>query len=285
MTTFGCVVLTMCNRPEDLGRGVASLLAQRDVDVDVVVVGNGCTPAGVPDGVPTVALPENIGATAGRNAGVEHVSGELLLFLDDDAKFPDDDSLAHLARVFSDPSIAVVQPRVVDPHGEPAARRHVPRLVVGDVRRSSDVTTFWEGAVVIRRSAFTEVGGFSDTFWYAHEGADLAWRLMDAGYRVRYEGGVVANHPAPATPPHSYYHYLASRNRVWLARRYLPWPLAILHVGVWFAISTLRLRKMATAAGTFRGYRDGVRLPAGPRKPLRWRTIWRMTRMGRPPII
>ena len=34
------------------------------------------------------ALPENIGIPAGRNAGVPHVDGDLLLFLDDDAACP-----------------------------------------------------------------------------------------------------------------------------------------------------------------------------------------------------
>jgi len=42
---FGVVVLTMGNRPDDLNHGLASLLRQREVDLDVVVVGNGWQPA------------------------------------------------------------------------------------------------------------------------------------------------------------------------------------------------------------------------------------------------
>jgi hypothetical protein len=34
-----------------------------------------------------------------------------------------------------------------------------------------------------------------------------------------------------------------------------------------------------------RGYREGLREPCGPRRPLRWRTLWRMTLAGRPPVI
>lgn len=51
MTTVGCVVLTQGKRKEDLLRAVDSILAQRDVKVDVVVVGNGGTPTQLPDGV------------------------------------------------------------------------------------------------------------------------------------------------------------------------------------------------------------------------------------------
>ena len=43
---FGVTVLTMGNRPDDLNRGLASLLNQRDVDLDIVVVGNGWQPVG-----------------------------------------------------------------------------------------------------------------------------------------------------------------------------------------------------------------------------------------------
>ena len=48
---FGVTVLTMGNRPDDLNRGLASLLNQRDVDLDIVVVGNGWQPVGLPQGV------------------------------------------------------------------------------------------------------------------------------------------------------------------------------------------------------------------------------------------
>ncbi|MFC9221338.1 hypothetical protein ACFT8W_11220 [Streptomyces hygroscopicus] len=41
----GAVVLTMNDRPEEFPRAMASLLAQQGVDLDVVVVGNGCRPA------------------------------------------------------------------------------------------------------------------------------------------------------------------------------------------------------------------------------------------------
>lgn len=275
----------MGNRPDDLRAGVESLLSQRGVEVDVVVVMNGCPAVSAPAGARAVIRPENIGATAGRNAGVQHATGELLLFLDDDARLPDPTALARIGSIFADPSIAVVQPRVVDPQGRPSARRHVPRLRVGDPRQSSDVTTFWEGAVAIRRSAFEQVGGFSESLWYGHEGADFAWRVMDAGFRVRYAGDVVANHPALAAPPHSHYHYLTSRNRVWLARRYLSWPLAVIHIAVWLLISALRWRDAAAARATLKGYADGLRLSPGFRRPLRWATVWRMTRLGRPPIV
>jgi hypothetical protein len=66
---YGCVVLTQGHRPHELRLALESLLSQRGVGVDIVVVGNGWAPTGLPEGVRGLALPENVGATAGRNAG------------------------------------------------------------------------------------------------------------------------------------------------------------------------------------------------------------------------
>lgn len=283
---FGCVALTQGTRPTELRRGLESLLAQRDVDVDVVVVGNGWQPVDLPDGVRSVALPENVGIPAGRNAGVPLVEGELLFFLDDDASLPDETTLASLADMFeTEADLGVVQLRVVDPTGVANPRRHVPRLVVGDAARSSDVTSFWEGACGIRRGALDVAGGWPGEFFYAHEGIDLAWRMMDAGYRVRYAGDLVVHHPVVAPTRHGFYHYMSARNRVWIARRNLPWPLAAVYVTTWLLLTLARLRDRAALRDVARGYRDGFRLPSGARKPISWRTIGRMTRIGRPPVL
>ncbi|MCQ7029857.1 hypothetical protein MRO55_25460, partial [Escherichia coli] len=68
--TFGCVLLTMGRRPEDLRLALDSRLAQRGVELDIVVVGNEWEPTGLPDGVRGVGSPVNLGIPAGRNLGV-----------------------------------------------------------------------------------------------------------------------------------------------------------------------------------------------------------------------
>jgi GT2 family glycosyltransferase len=284
--TFGCVLLTMGRRPEDLRRALDSLLAQRGVETDIVVVGNEWEPTGLPDGVRGVGSPVNLGIPAGRNLGVPHTRGELLFFLDDDASLASPDALAAVARRFeADPSLGLLQLRVAPRDGGASARDWVPRLRVGDRSRSSDITAVWEGAVAMRRAVFDAVGGWPADFRSVHEGIDLGWRVMDAGHRVAYAGDISVLHPSPTGTPHGYSFYYGARNRVWLARRHLPLPLAVLYVGG-FVLRTLpRLRSRQNALEALRGYRDGLRGRSGERKPLKGRTLWRMTRAGRPPIM
>jgi len=132
---------------------------------------------------------------------------------------------------------------------------------------------------------FDLVGGWPDEFRFVHEGVDLAWRILDAGFRVHYAGDIGALHPPPAAVAagerHAYSSYYGARNRVWLARRHLPLPLGAAFVAT-FAARTL---PRVNARSALRGYRDGMRGPYPERRKLRARTLWRMTRVGRPPVI
>jgi GT2 family glycosyltransferase len=284
--SFGCVVLTTGTRPELLALAVESLLAQRGIELDIVVVFNGGPRTGLPKGVKSVALTTDVGIPAARNAGVARVGGELLFFLDDDASLVSNDALARVAEQFAvDPALGSVQ-LGVDPRGGGAySRDWVPRLRVGDRKRPGDVATIWEGAVAVRRHVFTEVGGWPSEFRFVHEGIDLAWRIIDAGYRVHYAGDVGALHPPPApvaaSDRHAYSAYYSARNRVWLARRHLPLPLGALFVGT-FAARTL---PRSDTRAALRGFRDGARGSYPRTRKLKARTLWQMTKVGRPPIV
>jgi len=287
--SVGAIVLTQGRRPNELAAAVGSLLAQRDVELDVVVVGNGWVPEGLPDGVKTVHNPQDLGIPGGRNAGVPAVSGDLLFFLDDDARLPAPDVLARVeARFAAEPDVGLLQLRVAPSTPGVPPRDWVPRLRVGDPARTSDVTAVWEGAVAMPRRVFDRVGGWPRDFpFIIHEGIDLGWRVMDAGLRVRYAGDVVVLHPPPPLHPtrHGYSNYYSARNRVWIARRHLPWPLAPVFVATFLLRTLPRMRTRRELRDALRGYADGIRLPGPPREPLRAATLWRMVRLGRPPII
>jgi GT2 family glycosyltransferase len=284
--SYGVVILTMGQRPQELKAAVTSVLAQRGVDVDVVVVGNGWRPEGLPPEVRAVSLQDNVGIPAGRNAGAALVSGELLFFLDDDAQLPADDTLARIAEFFArDPRLGLLQPRVADPDGAPPPRRWTPRLRVGDPCRSSYATVVWEGAVALRSAVFEAAGGWADEFFYAHEGIDLTWRVWDTGSVAWYAGDVVVHHPANDPARNDLYYRYNARNRVYVARRNLPVPLVPVYLAAWTAITVARLRPRSALRTWFAGLAEGVVKPCGPRRPMAWRTVIRMSRAGRPPVV
>lgn len=150
--------------------------------------------------------------------------------------------LVHLA----DPEVAAVAPRVVtrpDAHlPEPLSgyeQDHSPLDLGPDeaiVRPGSTVPYVPTAALVVRRDALAEIGGFDETLRHG-EDVDLVWRLGAAGRTVRYEPSVVASHPA------------RSSVGAWLAQRVgygsSAAPLAVRHGA---AVAPLRLSGWSAAA-------------------------------------
>jgi GT2 family glycosyltransferase len=281
------VILTMGNRPVEVARAIDSTEPLRAGGAELIIVGNGADPPPVPAGVTTMRLAENAGVAGGRNAAVAACTGDVVLFLDDDGWYPEPRALGdHVAERFAaDPALAVLSFQVRDPDSGASARWYVPRLRAGDPGRTSEVTTFAGGACAIRRSAYDEAGGLPDQFFFGHEETDMSWRLIGLGYRIEYDADAVMCHPAVSNSRHAIWYKTEARNRVWLARRNLPWPLAVWYLADWTALTVIRERSATALRAWFGGFADGWRQPAGRRQPMSWRTIWRLTRVGRPPII
>jgi GT2 family glycosyltransferase len=240
-----------------------------------------------PRGVRRISLAENVGVPAGRNVGLAASTGEVVIFLDDDGWLPDRGTAERLRAAFAArPELGIVSFRIVDPKTGLTARRHIPRVRVGDPERSSSVTSFLGGACAIRRSVFDRCGELPAAFFYSHEETDFSWRALDAGFEIRYDAGAIMYHPAsnPSARHVSFFENNA-RNRVWLARRRLPVPIVPAYLITWIGITVLRHHDPRVMRAWFRGFVDGWRTDPGPRHPIRWRTVWKMTRLGRPPVI
>jgi GT2 family glycosyltransferase len=284
---LSCVIITMGTRPAELERAVASTQAMRERGMQLVLVGNGVDLPPVSSDVTVVRLPENLGVAGGRNAGVEASTGDVVMFLDDDGWFTDPGLAGHVAERFAaDPSLAVLAFHIVDPTGGTGVRHHVPRLRAGDPGRSSPVTTFVGAGFAARRSAYLEAGGLPACFFFAHEETDLAWQLIERGYTIEYDAGARMCHPPVSNARHDIWYRYDGRNRVLLARRNLPWPLALVYLADWTALTVIREGRKPGALKTWlRGFAEGWRADPGQRRPISMRTVWRMTRAGRPPVI
>ena len=149
----------------------------------------------------------NGGPGAARNEALPSVSTELVAFVDCDCEVTEG-WLSGLVWLFADPELAAVAPRIRPrPVGRTDARSVLERYSghrspldmgpdrseVGPGRAVRYVPT---AALVVRVSA---LGGGFDERLRVGEDVDLVWRLLDDGWRVRYEPGVTVTHDEPTT--------------------------------------------------------------------------------------
>ena len=129
------------------------------------------------------------GPAAARNDGVRGVETELVAFLDSDTA-PPAGWIEALAGHFEDPTVAAVAPRV-----RARNTRRSP-LDMGkhpaEVGPGKHVSYVPAAALLMRRAALPD-DPFDPALRYG-EDVDLIWRLIDAGWRVRYDPSVIVEH-------------------------------------------------------------------------------------------
>lgn len=289
---LGVVIVTMGNRPRDVDALLAAVAKQDVQPTRLVIVGNG-TPLpdfpAYPGEVTAIELDENLGCPGGRNIGLRRLREfgdvDVAMELDDDGLLVDADVFRTVQRLFAgDPRLGIVGFRIADEHGE-TQRRHVPRLRAKDPMRRGLVTAFLGGGHAFSMPMLAETGDWPQEFFFTHEETDLAWRALDAGWKILYEPELLLQHPKTSPARHAVYYRMTARNRVWLARRRLPLPLIPVYLGIWTLLTLARTRSLGGLRAWAGGFVEGMRGSCGRRQPMRWRTVWHMTRLGRPPVI
>jgi mycofactocin system glycosyltransferase len=200
------VVVPVRDRPAALARLLAALRADPGTaHLPVVVVDDGSrVPVPAADGVQVLRHEASLGPAAARNSGLRAVATPFVAFLDSDC-VPRPGWLDRLAPHLADPRLAVVAPRIVALPGAGkgwfaryeaavSALDMGPRAAV--VRPGSAVSYVPSAALLARRAA---VGPGFDAGMRVAEDVDLVWRLVAAGWRVRYEPAAEVAHEHPAT--------------------------------------------------------------------------------------
>ncbi len=146
-------------------------------------------------GAQVVHRDRNGGPGPARNSALRMISTELVAFLDSDC-IPPPGWITELAGHFADPLVAAVAPRIVA--AGPGAGSSP--LDLGDrparVAPMTRVSYLPTAALLLRRAALG--AGFDEALRYG-EDVDLIWRLIEAGWRVRYDPAVRVPHAEPRT--------------------------------------------------------------------------------------
>ena len=189
------VVIPVRDNVSGLRRLVASLRGVR-----VVVVDDGsAVPVGpsqfqdAPCAVTVLRHEVSKGPGAARNTGVANCDSDFVAFLDSDV-VPRKGWLEALLGHFCDPAVALAAPRIVAlvDRDDLVSRYETVRSALDLGDREAPVVPYGSvpyvpsAAIVCRRSAVLEIGGFDESL-AAGEDVDLCWRLVEAGFRLRYE--------------------------------------------------------------------------------------------------
>ncbi|RII14831.1 hypothetical protein DSC45_20970 [Streptomyces sp. YIM 130001] len=289
MPRIGVVIVTMGTRPRELEALLASVAKQDFPAARVVLVGNATPLTEVTTDATKVPLEENRGCPGGRNVGLSMLRDagdiDVAFELDDDGLLIADDVFRRVQQLFAaDSKLGVIGFRVADEHGH-TERRWIPRLRADDPMRRGLVTAFLGGGHAFSMPMLRQTGLWPAEFFFGHEESDLAWRALNAGWKILYEPEIVLQHPRTSPARHAVHYRYTARNRVWLARRRLPAPLIPAYLAVWILLTMVRMRSLTGLKAWWGGFIDGMRSPCGSREPMKWRTVRLMTRLGRPPIL
>jgi GT2 family glycosyltransferase len=126
---------------------------------------------------------ENEGLSAARNTGLAAASGEIVAYIDDDAR-PDPDWLAYLAAGFAATSHAAIGGPNVPPPGDgpvPSCVANAPGGPVHVLISDTEAEHLPGCNMAFRRDALVAAGGFDPTFRAAGDDVDLCWRLREQG--------------------------------------------------------------------------------------------------------
>jgi O-antigen biosynthesis protein len=133
----------------------------------------------------------NHGLSHARNTGMEAASGEIIVYLDDDAH-PDSHWLTYLAAFFQNPANgkfgAAGGPNIPPAEDGPIARcvAHAPggpSHVMLTHRKAEHIPGC---NMAFRKAALKAIGGFDPQFRVAGDDVDVCWRLQEAGWNLGF---------------------------------------------------------------------------------------------------
>ena len=280
-------------------------LREQGLPLELMVVDNGSDDGTVAylerEGVPHLALPENVGFARAMNLGAARVQAETVLALNADTVVEPGAVRALLEALEADASLGGVQPRILQT--EEGADLDSARLYSAGQALTRDGRAFELGAgevqsrehlagrevfgvcgaaCLLRRELFERLGGYDERYFSFYEDVDLNMRARAAGWRFAYAPEAIVWHlgnaswMAEAPRPSAWNARLVARNRLATQAKFVPLRALprILAVEAGALVRAARQRRLRA---TLRGKLEGLRL-----LPAMLRERRRLAREGDP---
>ena len=241
MNKIAIIIITY-NRPADmlaLAMNIEELRSKKELLEEVIIVNNNSTESY--DAVKSfiqehpstpfkfIESKENLGVSRGRNFAIEQSKAPILVLIDDDAEFQDFDVLERInTSVNENPNAGILAMKILYfqnsqfqlnafPHKSFEKRNHL---------QSFDTYYFAGCGNIIVKEAFDKAGPFPTDFFYGMEEYDLSYRVLDAGYTIKYIADIVLLHKESPEGRQTKSDKLRGMwvNKTKVAWRYLPMP-------------------------------------------------------------
>jgi GT2 family glycosyltransferase len=296
-------VVVNFRRPDILGdclRSLQQALAVTGGETELVVVDNASGDESLeliarvaPEAI-VLEMPSNLGFPTAVSHGIRVSSGEWVLLINNDVIVEPDAvrdlldavrSAPHLGSAAAQMRFAGGQAGIINSAGIGVDRLGIAydRLLGEPVAASETepVEVFGAccGAALLRRAMLDQIGGFDESFFFALDDADIAWRAQMHGWRSVYVPSAVVHHHHGATIGHGsslkYFHVGLNRVRMLAKnadgrqlRRYGPAMLG--YDLAYIAFTAVTDRTLAPLRGRLQGLREwrSYRRAGAARRPV-----------------
>ena len=281
------VVIPNWNGIDDLKVCITSLRAQKDVDLEIMVVDNGSSDGSVEwlreEKLPHIALASNLGFAAAVNIGFFATSSPAVATINSDT-IVEKGALAGMHEVLmSDEKVGGVQPRILSlvrgetksPEDPEVPIYSLGQALTSDGRAREDGIGQPQGArgyqareifgvcgaaCLFRRELIRELGGYDESYFAFYEDVDLNVRARIVGWNFRLVPSAVIWHVGNAAwnagfeRPDAENARLVARNRISTQLKFMPLRkvprIAVVEVGALFrALRARRLRLTVAGKG------------------------------------
>lgn len=227
---------------------------------------------------------KRLGVAGARNLLMRNGRGRIFIFIDDDAIFVSNDCISRAVEYFKgDASVGILTFKIIN-HVAGRNELFVPfsryqRFRCPNLVESKQEVSYYVGTGhAIRSEVVDQCGFYQDNFGYGGEEMDLSYRAVMSGIRVFYAPDIVVHHyPQPTTFGNRGWHselYFVTRNRIWLAYKYLPLRYFPTYLLFWLGIYGFRALRALRMVDFFAGIKDGIKdLGLLERNPLSKDTV------------
>ena len=275
------IVIITYNRSKELAELLINLHKQSYKSKQIIVVDNNST-----DNTETIIqnfrdvnyykIDRNLGVPGGRNFGIKKATGNIILFIDNDAEIMDGGLDLIINAFKKNATLGILAPRIDNFFSKELDRSSwvysVHKLKDKD---KSFFTFFFVGcAFAVRKEVFENCGLLWDDLFFMHEEKDFAHRVVAADFSIKYEPAVRVYHKVSQenryTISSRFFEY-GSRNIIWIFMRYYPFHIFLYKTTIFLFLQSIQAIKTGNLRAHILSVIEAIKhikIPLSKRKKL-----------------